>query len=347
MNGAMILNLNLMKMQMNRIKSLSQKLLREFVAMSRYYGVMPALYTLVWWLNFYIPSPVRFRLSKWALMSKTRWLDRYVERNYSAIIEKYRYNTAEQKTIESPVIWVFWGQGESQMPTLIKACYEKLKENNPNVKLLTNDNLSQYLDLHPRILEKVRTGVITWAHFSDVVRTSLLAKYGGLWLDATLWVPSRIPFETLLLYRVYSANSEMTITNRNICFWTSLKYSWSGWCIWANHTNSTLFGFVSEMLSAMVVNEKMTLDYVLIDYLINYAITHFPEVEQQIEQISKMRCNQKNALASLMNEPYDEQLYRDLCATDNFFKLSFRSPWKSHTIDGKLTFYGKLIYNKA
>lgn len=332
---------------MNRIKMLFQKLLREFVAMSRNYGVMPAVYTLVWWLNFYVPSPLRFRLSKWALMHKTRWLDRYVEKNYSHIIEKYRHNTAAQKAVDSPAIWVFWGQGESQMPTLIKACYEKLKENNSNVKLLTNDNLSQYLDIDHTIYNKVKNGQIGWANFSDLVRVTLLYKYGGLWVDATLWIHQKVDFEKLSRFDIYSANSEVVVHKKDCCFWTSFKFNWSTWCMWANKTNSTLFGFISEMLSEIYHSEQITPDYVLLDYLINYAITHFPEVEQQIAQISKMRCNQKNTLASLMNEPYDEQRYQNLCATDNFFKLSFRSPWKVYTSDGQLTFYGELIENKA
>lgn len=330
---------------MGKLKTFLSKLFTEFVLLSKHYGFRPAFYTLIWWLNFYISTPFRFALSKWALLKKTKWLDKHIERNYSIIIDKYKRVKSEREYVEKPIIWIFWGQGEECMPALVSSCFRQLKVNHENVVLITNKNINEYIEISSIIQQKVKTGQITWAHFSDVVRTSLLYKYGGLWLDATLWVPSKISFNQLKEFDVYSANGEQKLNNRSICFWTSLNFNWSGWCLWSNQKESSLYGFVSEMLSTMVINEKMTLDYVLIDYLIYYAATHFPEVNEQMMRISSMRCNQKNTLATLMNEPFDEKKYGELCLTDNFFKLSFRAPWKATTPDGRLTFYGKLFQN--
>jgi len=328
---------------MNKKMALVRKLFKEFANMWKYYGFNPAFYTIIWWINFYIPSIWRFRMSKWALLKKTKWLDRYISHHYSYIISKHKTKTINKDIISEAIIWVFWGQGESSMPLLIRKCHEQLKRNQNNVRLLTLKNLSDYIDIPQIILDKVKTGQITWAHFSDIVRMTLLSKYGGLWIDATVWVPKKIPIDNLMKLPVFSANSKTRNTNKDICFWTSFDYNWSGWCLWTNHTNSHLFSFVADMLTVMASKEKMTLDYVLIDYLIYFAIHNFSDIETDIKNISNIPCKNRNSLAAIMNKPFNSEQYDSLCATDNFFKLSYRANWKSVTADGKQTFYGNLI----
>lgn len=331
---------------MKGITRILQKTFREFCALRKNYGFRLAFYNLVWWINFYIPTPLRFKMSRWALLRKTKWLDKYISTKYGEIISRYAVGYESGSIIQNPKIWVFWGQGEEKMPPLIKACRNQLISHNNNIVLITNENIRQYIQISPVIIDKVTSGQITWAHFSDLVRMSLLSKYGGLWIDATGWVPDAIPFRELMSRPIYSPNGTVENGNRNICFWTSLGVNWSGWCLWANHTRNRVFSFVRDMLSALIENESMTIDYVLIDYLIYYAVHHFDGVKEEFATFSSLPCNNRGKLASLMNSPFDEETYRQLCRDDFVFKLSFRSPWKPRTPDGKLTFYGKLICDK-
>lgn len=330
--------------KMRKIITLLNRLVREFIGLSRHYGISYAFYNLLWWLCFYFRTPLSYKISTFAIRKKTKWLDKYIGEKYKDIIDSYRSRQADEQLAPTDYsIWVFWGQGETEMPILVKACYNQLQRNNANVRLVTNGNLHEYIILPDIILTKVGDGRITWAHFSDIVRMTLLAKYGGLWLDATVWVPYKLPLDMLKSMPLFSANGTSGSSSNSIRFWTSFEWNWSGWCIGGNHENYILFSFVSDMLINIAEKENYLLDYVLIDYLIHYACRHFPTVCNDMDNIKKIPCNYRNDLASVMNEPYNADIYNKLIATDFVFKLSFRSPWHETTEQGQQTFYGRLV----
>jgi hypothetical protein len=80
------------------------------------------------------------------------------------------------------------------MPQLVKLCNKSVKKYIPKdiaeLHFICKDNLANYLDVPDYIWKKHEEGKISTAHFSDYIRVSLLAKYGGLWLDATIFVTS-------------------------------------------------------------------------------------------------------------------------------------------------------------
>ena len=45
------------------------------------------------------------------------------------------------------------------------------------------------------ILEKLDSNLITLTHLSDILRFYLLSRYGGMWIDATIFVNDDIPEE--------------------------------------------------------------------------------------------------------------------------------------------------------
>lgn len=316
--------------------------LYDFFVKSLYYSPVFAFYDLVWWFCFYIHPPFAWKLSTYAIEKKTKWLDKYVGNHYADIIERFN-DVQSDNVITEYKIWVFWGQGESEMPPLVRACYSQLTASNDNVILVTNENVSNYISLSKEIYSKVNEGHIQWANFSDIVRTTLLAQYGGLWLDATVWVSGKIPFDKLNKHVLFSANGTVPVANRSVRFWSSFDWNWSSWCMFANVKNHQLFGFVSEMLQAIAIREKIWPDYVIQDYLIFYACRNFHEVKVDIENNAHIKCKNRNRLAELMNVPYDEKTYQELIQSDFVFKLSFRSSYQIKTQDGRQTFYGKLI----
>ncbi len=41
------------------------------------------------------------------------------------------------------------------------------------------------------IVSKWKSNVISDTHFSDIIRTELLIKYGGTWIDSTVYVNNK------------------------------------------------------------------------------------------------------------------------------------------------------------
>lgn len=108
-------------------------------------------------------------------------------------------------------------------------------------------------------------------------------------------------------------------------------------------TRYRLFEFVSNMLQEIAIKENFWPDYVIQDYLINYSCRKLPQISLDMERSSQIKCRNRNRLAELMNEPFDETIYQGLISSDFVFKLSFRTKWKGMSKQGIPTFYGKLI----
>lgn len=317
--------------------------IKEFFSLWKNYSFLYACYSILWWICFYIRPPFCNKISTYAIKKKTKWLDRYFMKNYQNIINKYINEKHSTKNFEHAHIWVFWGQGEENMPPLVKACYKQLTHYNENVILVTINNLKDFIELPDIIYKKVDTGKISWAHFSDIIRNALLRKHGGLWLDATVWSRGEIPFDRLLKVEVFSANGKIFASPRSVRFWTSFEYNWSTWCMWSKNINNQLFSFVSEMLIAIAEREEQWPDYVIQDYLIYYAYTNFAGVKNLLEDSKTIHCHKRNELANIMNNEFNEKKYVELTNDDFVFKLSFRAKWQKLTKDGKQTFYGRIL----
>ncbi len=82
-------------------------------------------------------------------------------------------------------IWMLWFQGLETAPDLVKKCYASWQRHNPNwdIKFLDETTVGQYVDLEA-IVKKNLPG-IKKVTLSDILRVNLLAKYGGVWADAT------------------------------------------------------------------------------------------------------------------------------------------------------------------
>jgi len=84
-------------------------------------------------------------------------------------------------------IWTCWFQGREKAPPVVKSCLASWERNNPTWKFRCLDarsveryvSVRQYLDLKKQTL--------TAASLSDFVRILLLAEFGGVWVDATLF----------------------------------------------------------------------------------------------------------------------------------------------------------------
>lgn len=319
---------------------------KEFFSLWRYYSFLYAFYNFIWWLCFYTRPPFCYKLSTYVIKKKTAWLDNYIEKEYKQIIDKYKENTYSCETYchtTEPRIWVFWGQGEENMPPLVKACYQQLTHYNKNVMLVTNENVNRYITLPNIIIDKVNTGKISWAYYSDIIRNTLLAQYGGLWLDATVWVAGELPIEELKDYRFFSPAENLQANSKSVRFYSTFEYNWNGWCLWSNVKGFPIFSLVSKMLIEIAIKEQIIPDYVTIDYLIYYAIRNIPATHNDIEKAKTFKCGKRHKLATIMNEAWSEERYQELLKEDYFFKLSFRANWKENTESGEPTFYGTLI----
>jgi hypothetical protein len=120
-------------------------------------------------------------------------------------------------------LWIYWDKGWDDAPELVKKCGESWAYHNPEweINFLDAENIKKFFDIYdwmptnldykPRLLQKFienthklfhSTELIKKKKFSiqgqsDILRINLLSKYGGVWVDATLWCHK--PLESWLI----------------------------------------------------------------------------------------------------------------------------------------------------
>ena len=110
----------------------------------------------------------------------------YQYKDYKKLYTKYktmidRGDVPSSNHVLSDKVWVCWFQGYESAPPLVKACINSMHRvmQEKEIIILTKTNYKQYIELPDYIEEKFEKGKIGMAHFSDLLRISLLAKWGG------------------------------------------------------------------------------------------------------------------------------------------------------------------------
>ena len=120
----------------------------------------------------------------------------YLDKNYSRKISEFLYKKAEECDASGDkYIWICWFQGMENAPELVKRCYASVKRNMPDKEIIviTKENMDQYVNFPDHILKKWKRGLITDTKMSDFLRMELLIRYGGLWMDSTIFLSGPIP----------------------------------------------------------------------------------------------------------------------------------------------------------
>ncbi|NDO51188.1 hypothetical protein FMM75_17825 [Lachnospiraceae bacterium MD335] len=195
--------------------------------------------------------------------------------------------------------WSCWWQGMEEAPDLIKACINSQKKYLPKetqLIIITRDNYRTYVDFPQWLLDKVAAGKVTLTTFSDVIRASLLYKYGGIWLDSTILIT-----EPLLLdfwdYDVF------TIREFHYC----LPFM-------GGKPGQMFYQFLMEGFFYYYRNYEYTKYYLLVTYLLDIARNKYPDIQEKYDRLpikSAGISNIKNfdALSYHIHETYTPEVY--------------------------------------
>ena len=152
------------------------------------------------------------------------------------IVSKKQFDTDK-------IIWQYWAQGYDDVPEVVKKCLDSVDRwsNDSTVIRLTDDNLSDYLDV-PEFVQTKRS-VFSRAFFSDLLRLMLLKTYGGVWLDATVYLSGQIP-EDYWQYPFFIYRRDAS--EPNFKYWRNTYAYYFGWAK----------GFRVNMLSSVMFAKK-------------------------------------------------------------------------------------------
>ena len=210
--------------------------------------------------------------------------------------------------------WSCWWQGMEEAPDLIKACSNSLKRYLPDeveLVIITKDNYRDYVDFPQWIIDKVENGSVTLTTFSDVIRASLLYKYGGIWLDSTILLTEKLPID-FWDYDIF------TIREFRYC----LPFM-------GGRPGQKFYRFLMEGFFYYYKNYESTKYYLLVTYLLDIAMNQYPDIREKYNKLPEKgwgisNINNFDSLSYHMHEKYTPEVYHQYMEGIYFHKLQRR-----------------------
>lgn len=244
----------------------------------------------------------------------------YLEKKYNYYIENFKntnYLTLKNYN-NNKIVWIFWWQGIENAPDIVKKCILNNQQilSSYEVNVVTENNISTYISVPDYILKKVENGDITLTTFSDYVRMKLLKEYGGFWMDATIYLTDN-PFKEKKINDFFTIkfheDNDLLVANGK----------WCGFFIGGD--NYYFYTFMVGFFEEYFKNEKLLIDYFLIDYIILLSYNHIKNIREKFDSIPYN--NEKLfELQNLLNNKFIKDIINDICVVNDVHKLSYKNP---------------------
>lgn len=265
----------------------------------------------------------------------------YFWKHYSFVMEERIPNDDKKSSfnaVPNSPIWLFWWQGIDSMPDIVKTCYRSICNHIPSnydVVLLTKDNYGDYSDLPQFIINRMEDGLISLAHFSDVLRANLILHHGGIWLDATVYVskpinPSWFDMQFFSLIPYFRGEKYK-------------GYSWSCFA-WGGKKGCPVFYYLYSFYLHYLQEHTAFITYLWQDDFVKMMYNHYPEVKSIIDKGS-IEVHNLFEMQQILGDRFDSESYKRLCEEDVFHKLTYkRGNVKG---EGYMTLYEYLIKDNS
>jgi len=238
-----------------------------------------------------------------------------LEKKYKNKILEIEKSYHEQAVEENRKIWVCWLQGIDAAPDIVKKCFFSVKNNitDRDVILLTEDNYQNYISFPRDIQDKIDCGIIKGAHMSDLLRLELLQKYGGTWIDATVFcsssdIPKYMLNSDLFLFQCLKPGSDGQPTTI------------SNWFITAKPNHKFIF-MIKELLYEYWRNNDEVIDYYIFHDFFQLLIDRYPNEWNKVIPFSN---SPSHILFLRLFEDFDEAVWEAVIKMTPFHKLSYK-----------------------
>ena len=269
---------------------------------------------------------------------KHRQILRRLKEKYSYLIAQYAGETSTSSSYtDTPAIWTMWWQGTDNLPDVAELCLSSVRKycGTHPVKVLTRENFGRYVSLPEHVMERFDAGKITVTHLSDIARFYLLSRYGGLWLDATVFITGGIP-DSVFGADYYTVKRPLTPRNRNVAQdrWTNFLH--------AARPGNVLCRFVLDFFTEYWRTQNTLIDYFLIDYAIQIAYDELPQCRKLLDDVPLVNYDLYR-LERLMNREWSPEIWDSIVSSTNFSKLAWRKGGRLKTLSGRETIYAHIL----
>lgn len=232
----------------------------------------------------------------------------------------------EEVVTEFPkMIWTMWQQGEAQIPETVQTSMKTIKDfakrNDCKFYLLTDENLADFINIPSDITDKYKKKELSAAHYSDIIRFSLLYKYGGIWMDATLFVS---PYATLEMFEgdFFTLNHPPIRTNQMER--TVGDFKWAGFFL-AGKKGKPYFKHIRDLYLYYVRKYPVFIHYLMMDYFILSEYKCKPYFENLVDRLPILAPAERVwFLRDHAHDLFDEKEWEEVLKTTPIMKTTYK-----------------------
>lgn len=289
------------------------------------------------WCSFVDLYPCSEKTRKRAYIRRQRRVATYLQKRYADMIrEKAGAYTQGVYEKDFP-IWMFWWSGETDAPEVVRACIENTRRmaGDHPVYVLSAQNYMDFVSLKPIVVQRLQEGNISVTHFSDILRMNLLAEYGGLWLDATIFCTR--PIDGLQFEQPLFSGKNPGNDFTNVSGWNWTTYAMYGW------RGNRLYSLVRDFFNQYLEDHTHFIDYFLMDHAIRLVSSECREVQQELEAIEPNNTD-VYYLHRHFEEAYSEDLVTEYRESETWlYKLTWKKAYALVTEKGEETLYARWL----
>lgn len=250
----------------------------------------------------------------------------------------------QKRYVKNQTVWYSWWQGMDEAPGVVKNCIKHMKQQFPKETNFINvdqANFKDYVSLRPEIIALFESGKMSHAHFSDQIRINLLATYGGIWVDATLWINQPLTHEIFdYPFLSYRATKSLPIASDH----GLLQGNWQLYFL--GGTNTYFYEALKVLNDAYWQRYTKVIHYLQLDKLIELTLECLPELSREMEKLPVHKHDPGDFLAGGYKYQLSDQAttssMSEVYADFDLIKLSWKfEPPKNANND--LTIYEKII----
>ncbi len=211
-------------------------------------------------------------------------LQRYSDRLVSKVaVPKEKYHQA--RDLSFIPIWFFWDRPINDAPLIVQSCFRRMKQCVPSharLIVLSLSNLSEYIEICPRTIARLQKRKISLPWFTDYLRWTLLARYGGLWVDSTIFLNENVLpviFSKKHFFSVKQHSPFISLDN------TISKGRWANQFLFFPDRDSLFAIIMSLSIKTVMAKCGNPPDYLFADYLINSCYKYIPEANTWINEL--------------------------------------------------------------
>lgn len=208
------------------------------------------------------------------------------------------------------ILWMYWEQGEKNLKDKYnKMCIDGWRKLNPDwdVRVLDKKSAQKYVP------EIKKYGYLSIQQRSDLLRTKLLLKYGGVWADA-----STLPLKSL------TGNIEKIDNNTGVFFYRFIPESHgricSNWFIISKKPNNFIIKCIDkEFENKMKIKRKYPY------YIYHHCVTNLYKRDKKFRDIfDKLTLTEKKSHAPLCGKKFPDLVPENIDKLPLLFKRAKR-----------------------